>query len=51
MKIYDMLPKAKMKSYKYRPMVDNDASSKISVGSFNTLLTSGTELNFQKIAK
>ena len=32
------------------PMVDNDTSSKIGVGSFNTLLTSGTELNFQKIA-
>ena len=32
-------------------MVDNDTSSKIGVGSFNKLLTSGTELNFQKIAK
>ena len=31
-------------------MVDNDTSSKIGVGSFNKLLTSGTELNFQKIA-
>ena len=31
-------------------MVDNDTSSKIGVGSFNKLLPSGTELNFQRIA-
>ena len=31
-------------------MVDNDTSSKIGVGSFNKLLPSGTELNFQIIA-
>ena len=33
------------------PMIDNDTSSKIGVGSFNKLLTSGTELKFLKIAK
>ena len=31
------------------PMVDNDTSSKIGVGSFNKLLPSGAELNFQKL--